>query len=344
MFRTDATQEAAPRRSVWGAWRFLLPLLLAWMPSACSPAATIVEPPKAAATVAAPSVTQEATFPSPPAPTYTPSAAPTATPTRTSTPSPTFEPPTATATVAPTATVIPTEPRPLIAIDAGHGGIDLGAVRVDAQGRLDITESEINLAIALELQKLLLERGYRVLMVRDGDYMLNEDYKDINGSGEGDFVDEVQARVDAINKAEADLVLSIHQNGFYERDGSPAQDVGGTVTFYCADRPFSEENLRFATLVQEHLVAAMHELGHDVHDRGVQDDLVLYVPGEPGSHLILLGPESQRIVRPSQMPGALSEPLFITHRGELALARDAAAQRRLALAYADAIDAYSIEP
>ncbi|MBC7234734.1 MAG: N-acetylmuramoyl-L-alanine amidase [Chloroflexi bacterium] len=232
-------------------------------------------------------------------------------------------------------------PGPLIAIDAGHGGVDLGAVHLDDAGRLDLTESEVNLAIALELQTLLLERGYRVYMVRDGDYSLNEEEgRDVNDNGLVDFVDEAQARVDAVNKAGVDLLLSIHQNAFYRRDGSPAEDVGGTVTYYCADRPFSADSLRFAEQVQEKLVAALRELGHDVHDRGVQDDLVLQVPGEPGSHLILLGPQTERIVRPSEMPGVLSETLFITHRGEVALLKDGRALRRLALAYAEAIDAY----
>jgi N-acetylmuramoyl-L-alanine amidase len=267
-------------------------------------------------------------------PSQAPSPHPTTLPSATPEPTSTSIPPTA--TPSPTPSPMP----PLIAIDAGHGGRDLGAVVVDSRGRLDLTESAVNLAIAMELWDQLLERGYRVFMVREGDYELNSDLLDVNGDGVVNYIDELQARVDAINEVGADLLLSIHQNAFYRPDGSPRPDVGGTVTFYCADRPFSADNLRFAQLVQAELVATFQELGHDAHDRGVRQDSELRTASNPEAHLILLGPKTERIARPSQMPGALSETLFLTHRVELTLVKEEAVLRRLALAYADAIDAY----
>jgi N-acetylmuramoyl-L-alanine amidase len=80
---------------------------------------------------------------------------------------------------------------PLVAIDAGHGGRDLGAVIVNERRRIDVTESNINLAIALDLEGILLERGYRVFMVRTGDYELNEERRDVNEDGVVDYVDEL---------------------------------------------------------------------------------------------------------------------------------------------------------
>jgi N-acetylmuramoyl-L-alanine amidase len=238
--------------------------------------------------------------------------------------------------VTPSPTPIP----PIIAIDAGHGGRDLGAVIVNERRRIDVTESNINLAIALDLEGILLERGYRVFMVRTGDYELNEERRDVNEDGVVDYVDELQARVDAINEAGADLLLSIHQNSFVWPNGSPAPDVGGTLTFYCADRPFSDKSLRFAQLVQAELLATFQELGYDMRDRGVLRDTAFSTAANPDAYLILLGPETKRIARASQMPGVLSEPLFLTHREELALVKDETVRYRLAVAYADAIDAY----
>ncbi|MEA3407673.1 MAG: N-acetylmuramoyl-L-alanine amidase [Chloroflexota bacterium] len=262
------------------------------------------------------------------------SATPSRTPTAESTPtpslSPTPQPPTST----------PTRLPPLVAVDAGHGGRDLGACRLDAEGRLDFTESEVNLDLALRIAPLLRARGYRVLLTRDGDYLLNEKGRDVNGDENVNFLDEAQARVDLINVEEADLLLSIHQNAFYLDSGEPAQDVGGAVTFYCADRPFSDKNLHFAKLVQEAVVQAFRDAGYEMRDRGVMEDLELEELGEPGSYLILLGPKTERIVRPCQVPGALSEPLFITHRREAELARDEAFLDRLAAAYADAVQRY----
>lgn len=52
----------------------------------------------------------------------------------------------------------------VIVIDPGHGGIDPGAV-----GKLDKTEDEINLDIALRLKRLLEHNGGIVIMTREED-------------------------------------------------------------------------------------------------------------------------------------------------------------------------------
>ncbi|MGI5916134.1 MAG: N-acetylmuramoyl-L-alanine amidase family protein [Anaerolineae bacterium] len=229
-----------------------------------------------------------------------------------------------------------------MAIDAGHGGVDLGAPVLNARGEVIISEAEINLALTLRLRDLLDARGYRVVLTRDDDRAVNEAGEDANGDGRVTHLDELQARIDLVNEAGADLFLSIHQNAYLRRNGRPDPSVGGTVTLYCAHRSFSDLNLRFAEAVQGALVEAFNELGHDVHDRGVQEDLSLVSYGGISSdyHLVLLGPQGDRIVRPSEMPAVLSETLFVTHMGEVELAQDPAVLDRLARAYADAVDAY----
>ena len=234
---------------------------------------------------------------------------------------------TPTATPAPTATLAAVYPP--VAIDPGHGGNDLGARRW-LNGHMADTEARVNLELALRLRDLLAAQGIPVRLTRDADYALLEPRIDINDSGEADFVDEAQARVDAINATDAVVMISIHQNAFEWPDGSLAPDIGGTVVYYCADRPWGDQSLRLAELVHEEIAQAFADLGHDVQDRGVWNDLILQEPGEPGSHLILLGPESPRIVRPVQIPGVLSETLFITHEVEGALAGDPAALDRFA--------------
>jgi N-acetylmuramoyl-L-alanine amidase len=298
--------------------------LLALALSSCAHPQPVVTP--TVAQTVAPTVTPE------PSPTVTvePSATaePTATPLPTVTPWPT-------ATLLPTATPVPHR----VAIDPGHGGIDLGTRHFDASGHMDAHESTINLDLALLLRDMLLERGYEVFMTRDGDYRVNVNEEDLQGDSQVTSADEVQARVDVINASGAELLLSIHQNAYWP-NGVPDQTVGGPSTFYCADREFADENWRFACLVQYHLVQAIRGLGYDARDRGVEDDLSILVPGKPGSHLIILGPVGERIVRSSQMPGALNETLFLSNDREAELLTDPAAQRVMALAYADAIDAY----
>jgi len=249
-------------------------------------------------------------------------------------PSPTPRP-----TNMPVPTATPTPRPPVVGIDPGHGGEDLGACHVDAEGHLILTESEANLGIALHLRDELESRGIEVVLTRDGDYGLNEAGEDINLDGTVDYVDELQARLDVINEADVDLLLSIHQNAFYY-GSALARDVGGTVTYFCDARRFSDESLRFAGLVQEAIVSALAGIGYDSPDRGVRVDSELNDPDEPVKHLIVLGPETPRLQRPSQMPGVLSETLFITHDEEVQLLHDDAVRQRLAVAYADAIQAY----
>jgi len=275
--------------------------------------------------------------------TPTPTATGTATAKPTVTPPPptaTPPPPTPTATLLPTQTPSPTPLPPLIAIDPGHGGRDLGAVRVHSDGSLAFTESDVNLAIALRVRDALEDRGYRVLLTRDGDYGLNPEDLDVNGDGAVDHLDDLQARIDMVNDAGADILISIHQNSFVWPNGRRAPDVGGTVTFYNAYREFADHNKRLARYIQQELVAAITELGHDVQDRGVQVDHQLESDPEGGRFLIVLGPESARTARASQMPGVLSETLFLTHDIEAELLQDPQALDAMAEAYARAVDLY----
>ncbi len=81
----------------------------------------------------------------------------------------------------------------VIAIDAGHGGKDPGAI---GPGR--VREKEVVLAIARELNAMLArERGYKPVMIRSGDQFL-----------------PLHTRRDLARKAQADLFVSIHADAF----------------------------------------------------------------------------------------------------------------------------------
>jgi len=95
--------------------------------------------------------------------------------------------------------------KPLIVIDAGHGGKDPGAVGIDTK----VTEKEIVLDIAGKLQKLLEEEGYKTIMTREDDT----------------FVD-LYKRAAIANEAGADIFLSIHINA------STSRSVSGIETLY----------------------------------------------------------------------------------------------------------------
>lgn len=110
-----------------------------------------------------------------------------------------------------------TSPKPKysIVIDAGHGGIDGGAV-----GKTGIDESHLNLDYALTLQKLCQSFGIGVTMTRS----------DMNGlysvSASNKKRSEMEKRRKIIESSKADLVVSIHMNSF------PLPSARGAQVFY----------------------------------------------------------------------------------------------------------------
>ncbi len=94
--------------------------------------------------------------------------------------------------------------RPLVLIDPGHGGDDPGAL-----GSGGTKESDVNLAIALKLQKALQARGVNAVLTRTGDVSL-----------------DLAARARMIDQLGAHALVSVHANS---HDASSAL---GLETYY----------------------------------------------------------------------------------------------------------------
>lgn len=65
------------------------------------------------------------------------------------------------------------QPQIRIGIVAGHSGNDSGAVCVDGNGQVTLTEADINLEIAAIVQQQLTQKGYQVDLLREFDTRLN---------------------------------------------------------------------------------------------------------------------------------------------------------------------------
>jgi len=110
-----------------------------------------------------------------------------------------------------------------IAIDAGHGGYDGGAVGRKSR----VIEKELNLDVTLRLRELLRAQGAHVIMTRDGDYSLCDDNPPIRRK-----LQDMQRRALLVLEGGADLLLSIHMNEYssgrqagpqvFFREGCPA--------------------------------------------------------------------------------------------------------------------------
>jgi len=89
----------------------------------------------------------------------------------------------------------------IIAIDAGHGGEDPGAL-----GPSRRREKDVVLAIAKELNKLLAaDKGFKPTLIRSGDYYVS-----------------LKGRRDLARKRQADLFVSIHADAFKRKEANGA--------------------------------------------------------------------------------------------------------------------------
>lgn len=106
----------------------------------------------------------------------------------------------------------------IIAIDAGHGGDDPGAI-----GHRGVREKNVVLSIARELEKLFnAEPGFKPYLVRKGDYYI-----------------ELRERTRIARKASADLFVSIHADAF----SSPK--AYGSSVFALSQRGATSETARW---------------------------------------------------------------------------------------------------
>ena len=120
----------------------------------------------------------------------------------------------------------------IIAIDAGHGGGDPGAIGVTGTA-----EKEINLILAKKAKTLLEEKGAMVVMTRTDDSV----YSDIKK-------EELDHRAALVKKKNAELFLSIQCNAV------PNPSLHGAQTFYY---PGSENGEILAECIQNRFIKTL---------------------------------------------------------------------------------------
>jgi N-acetylmuramoyl-L-alanine amidase len=278
----------------------------------------------------------------PPTPTPVPTATPLPpTPVPTSTPQPELPTPTP-LPQAPTPTPVPVpvagvdelyaqDGRNIVCLDPGHGGIDLGNVRLE-DGEIVLMEKDFTLSHAMMLADRLRADGFEVVLTRETDSEVNPANEDVNGDGitadpngpaRSDQLDDLQARVNICNIASADLLVSIHYNG------AENEFLQGYEVWYNGDRPFSGRSEEFATLMHQALAEAYAAAGYDANDRGIGlEDHAVTGPERPGKLI------------PSDMPGAVIEGLFLSNEDDARFIESDVAADTLVGAYEQAIRQY----
>lgn len=125
----------------------------------------------------------------------------------------------------------------VIIVDPGHGGMDGGCAFAG------VLEKDINREIADKVADKLQERGYRVVLVRKED----------------ELVDKAD-RIEKANRQNARLYVSIHQNSYEDNS------VSGIETWY-DDNDGTGNGKRLAALIQQETVKASGAV-----DRGLASD------------------------------------------------------------------------
>jgi N-acetylmuramoyl-L-alanine amidase len=221
--------------------------------------------------------------------------------------------------------------RNIVCIDPGHGGEDLGNVRVE-NGRITLQEKDITLEHSLSLAARLRNKGFEVVLTRETDSEVNPSNEDVNGDGtvapEGgpaqtEQIDDLQARVNICNLAAADLLVSVHYNG------AENTFLSGYEVWFNDQREFSGRSETFASFMHEALQKGFASAGYEAVDRGIGiEDHVVTGPERPGELV------------PSEMPGAVVEGLFLSNEDDAAFIESDIADETLVGAYEEAITRY----
>jgi N-acetylmuramoyl-L-alanine amidase len=215
--------------------------------------------------------------------------------------------------------------RPIVVIDAGHGGRDPGATSVSGEVR----EKDLTLALARELRDQLVKRGrVRVAMSRDDDrYLTLED------------------RAAAARRLNAAMFISLHM------DSAPNPLARGASVYSLSDVASDADAARFAaaengdaTLGEGNgsVSAMLSDLAMQGQMSASADLAVRLVHKSAGR--FELRPEPHRfaafhVLRRADTPAVLFEAGYISNADDEVLLRSPERRATIALALAQAIEA-----
>jgi N-acetylmuramoyl-L-alanine amidase len=222
----------------------------------------------------------------------------------------------------------------VVAIDAGHGGKDPGAL-----GPSGVREKNVTLATARELARQInADPGMRAVLIRDGDVFV-----------------PLKQRYMKARAAQADLFISIHA------DAAQNDAANGASVFVLSTRGASSQAARWladqenaADLVggvsldekDRNLAAVLLDLSQSATMRA-SDDIAGEVLGALKSVGKAHKPAIERanfvVLRSPDVPSMLVETGFITNRGEEQKLNDPAYRGRLAAAIASGVRKYFAE-
>ncbi|QSX75513.1 N-acetylmuramoyl-L-alanine amidase [Lysobacter arenosi] len=284
-----------------------------------------------------------------PAPPTQPTTIATGVPTRIATGQPTLMPGASTAAAPPASTVVAPAPgqapvktmkdvmrgrgmRPLvIAIDAGHGGQDPGALGPSGKREKDVT-----LAIARELARQInATPGLKAHLVRDTDVFI-----------------PLPRRAQLARQAKADMFISIHADAAENRSAKGSsvyvlslKGASSQRARWLADKENSSDLIGGVRLEQTSntLASVLLDLTQSGHMKASEDAAAHVLDGLKrvgNNHKPHIERANFAVLRTSDMPAMLVETAFISNPDEERRLTDPAHQRNLARAVLDGVNTY----
>lgn len=190
---------------------------------------------------------------------------------------------------------LPRIPR-CVVIDAGHGGEDGGTVSADG-----VLEKDLNLELSKILYDLFSANGTDAQMTRTEDKMLYDNYPDEYQKGRKKMLD-LRARVEAAEKTEGAILLSIHMNSY------PDASCRGAQVYFS---PNNDESRNIAGKIQTYIAANLQkDNGRKI--KSADDDIYLLYR--------------------TKCPAVLVECGFLSNPEETKLLSDEAYRKKLACA------------
>jgi len=211
----------------------------------------------------------------------------------------------------------------IVAIDAGHGGEDPGAL-----GPSRIQEKKVVLAIASELRDLFAKaKGYHPVMIRTGDY-----YVSLSG------------RRKLAREAQADVLISIHADAFTNPQANGAsvyalslRGASSTAARYLAQRENDADLVGGVTLSDKDdvLASVLTDLSMtSTLDRSLQmgSAVLKEVGGVARLHKSQVEQAAFAVLKSPDIPSILVETGFISNPTEARRLNNADYRRRMARA------------
>ena len=164
----------------------------------------------------------------------------------------------------------PAAEKPVIVLDAGHGGMDSGAVGVTG-----VLEKDVNLSIVLMLRDMFEMSGFEVVLTRDKDISIYDD--GVEGI-RNQKLNDMDNRLKIIQSYPDSLFLCIHQNNYTD-----PRYFGGQM-FYNNNNP----NNRTLAQIMQNKFAELQE-GNDREIKLTGNELFLLKSNKNPSLMIECG-------------------------------------------------------